>query len=158
MKPSQKFLLARSAGACLLLSALFVAGCSVTPPQAASGSLSGTAWQLAAIQSMDDAQGTTRINDPQRFSLLFEANGKAAMRLDCNRGMADWRTEAVGPDGGQLRFGPVAATRALCPPPHLDERVARDLSHVRSYRIKDGKLYMSLEADGGIYEWIPQPR
>jgi hypothetical protein len=44
----------------------------------------------------------------------------------------------------------------MCPPPHLDERVARDLAHVRSYLLKDGKLYLSLMADGGIYEWAPQ--
>ncbi|MCU0812246.1 MAG: hypothetical protein MUE59_14660, partial [Thiobacillaceae bacterium] len=32
---------------------------------------------------------------------------------------------------------------------------ARDLAHVRSYLLKDGKLYLSLMADGGIYEWAP---
>ena len=56
---------------------------------------------------------------------------------------------------GALGFGPLAATRAMCPPPHLDERIARDLVHVRSYLLKDGKLYLSLLADGGIYEWAP---
>jgi hypothetical protein len=31
----------------------------------------------------------------------------------------------------------------------------RDLAYVRSYLLKDGKLYMSLMADGGVYEWAP---
>jgi hypothetical protein len=31
-----------------------------------------------------------------------------------------------------------------------------DLGFVRSYLFKDGNLFMSLMADGGIYEWRPR--
>jgi heat shock protein HslJ len=118
--------------------------------------LAGTRWQLLAIQSMDDAQGTTRIADPARFTLHLGADGRASLRLDCNRGTASFEaTPAAEGASGSMRFGPVAATRALCPPPHLDERLVRDLGHVRSYLLKDGKLFLSLMADGGIYEWLP---
>jgi len=120
--------------------------------------LADTHWQLQAIQSMDDAQGTTKIADPGRFTVQFGADGRASFRLDCNRGMGDWKLEAASaasPESGKLSFGPIAATRALCPAPHVDERVARDMAHVRSYLLKDGKLFMSLMADGGIYEWAP---
>jgi heat shock protein HslJ len=119
--------------------------------------LAGTSWQLLAIQSMDDAQGTTKVAEPSHFTLGFGRDGRAALRLDCNRGSGDYKVAPAG-DGssGSLTFGPVAATRAMCPPPHLDQRVARDLAHVRSYLLKDGKLYLSLMADGGIYEWAPQ--
>jgi heat shock protein HslJ len=118
--------------------------------------LAGTDWQLHAIQSMDDAQGTTKIAEPQHFTLQFGRDGKASMRLDCNRGFGSYEAEPAS-DGssGSLKFGPVAVTRALCPPPHVGERVARDMAHVRSYLFKDGKLFMSLMADGGIYEWAP---
>jgi len=37
----------------------------------------------------------------------------------------------------------------------FDQRIARDLGYVRSYLLKDGKLYLSLMADGGVYEWQP---
>ena len=104
---------------------------------------------------MDDAQGTTRIANPQHFTLRFEAGGNAVLRLDCNRGTGHWEAAAAGNDSGSLKFGPIAATRALCPPPHLDQRIARDLGYVRSYLLRDGKLFMSLMADGGIYEWAP---
>lgn len=43
----------------------------------------------------------------------------------------------------------------FCAPDSLDQRIIRDLAYVRSYRLKDGNLYMSLMADGGIYEWVP---
>jgi heat shock protein HslJ len=133
---------------------LCLAGCASSP--LTSFSLAGTSWQLVAIQSMDDAQGTTRIADPQRFTLRLGDDGRAAMRLDCNRGAGTWQaTPSADGASGQLQFGPIAATRALCPPPHLDERVARDLAYVRSYLLKDGKLFLSLMADGGIYEWHP---
>ena len=117
--------------------------------------LAGTAWQLQSIQSMDDAQGTTSIPDPSRLTVAFGTDGRASFQLDCNRGMGDWKVESTHTDSGRLTFGSIAATRAMCAPPQMDVRVARDMVHVRSYQLKDGKLFMSLMADGGIYEWAP---
>ena len=136
--------------------AALLAGCASPGVQPPAAPLAGTAWQLVAIQSMDDAQGTTRITEPARFTLTFGKNGQATLQLDCNRGMGDFKAEPSA-DGtsGAISFGPIAATRALCPPPHLDERVARDMAYVRGYLLKDGKLYLTLMADGGTYEWAP---
>jgi len=134
-----------------------LAGCAATAShEAATASLVGTRWELVAIQSMDDAQGTTRIASPERITVSFAGSGRVSFRLDCNRGTATWQS-APGADNstGTLQFGPIAGTRAMCRPPHLDERVVRDLAYVRSYLRKDGKLFMSLMADGGIYEWRP---
>lgn len=117
-------------------------------------SLTGSAWNLVGIQSMDDAQGMLRIPHPERFTLNFESDGRARFRIDCNRGSATWRASASSePSSGSLEFGPLAMTRMACPPDSPDRRVLRDLPYVRSYLLKDGKLYMSLMADGGIYEW-----
>ena len=138
--------------------AIGLPGCGALPPgEVASPSLAGTNWELVAIQSMDDAQGTTRIPSPDQFTVSFAQDGRASFRLDCNRGTSTWKSTPSA-DGvtGSLRFGPIAATRAMCPPPHLDERIVRDLGFVRSYLFKDGKLFMSLMADGGIYEWRPR--
>ena len=139
-----------------LIAGLVLAGLPATG-LSAGPDFAGTTWQLVSIQSMDDAQGTTRVDDPSRLTLKFERDGRVSLRLDCNRGTGDYKLTPAG-DGttGSISFGPINATRALCPPPHLDQRVARDLAHVRSYLLKDGKLYLSLMADGGIYEWAPQ--
>lgn len=128
------------------------------PALATGTELAGTSWRLQVIQSMDDAQGTTRVPGDRSFILQFGQDGQASLQLDCNRGTGAYTQQAAG-DGssGSLRFGPIATTRALCPPPRLDERVARDLPHVRSYLLKDGRLYLSLMADGAIYEWAPMP-
>lgn len=118
--------------------------------------LAGTEWRLVAFQSMDDAQGTERPSDPSLYTMSLHADGSVAMRLNCNRATGTWQAQA-GPEGtsGQFSFGPLAATMALCPPPSMDERVTSQASYVRSYLLKDGKLYLSLMADGGIFEWEP---
>ncbi len=138
-----------------LMPALLVTACAATSNPSGPPSLAGTSWQLLAIQSMDDAQGATKLADPKRFTLSFGADGRASLRLDCNRGTGAWEAKPAGADSGQLTFGPIAATRAMCPPPHLDERIVRDLPYVRGYLLKSGRLYLSLMADGGIYEWEP---
>lgn len=123
----------------------------------ASQPLAGTTWQLVAIQSMDDAQGRTVVSQPEHFVLSFATDGSVALRLDCNRGAGRYQaTQAsAGTPSGQLRFEGIAVTRALCLPAGLDARVTRDLAYVRSYLFQDGKLFLSLMADGGILEWSP---
>lgn len=142
-----------------LLLAVALGGCAAPTPDPAVA-LPGTSWELVAIQSMDDAQGRTRIAQPERFALQFGADGRASLRLDCNRGSGSWKhtPSAAGAASGALQLGQIVTTRALCPPPQLDARVARDLGFVRSYLLKDGRLYLSLMADGGIYEWRPAGR
>lgn len=132
----------------------FLVACALPAKQPAPMSLAGTHWELTAIESMDDAQGKMRIAKPELFTASFGTDGRISLRLDCNRGTASWTAEPAA-DGvsGSIAFGPVAATRALCPAPHLDEKVARDLGDVRGYLLKDGKLFLTLMADGGTYEW-----
>ena len=44
-------------------------------------------------------------------------------------------------------------TRAACPPGSLHDRLVRQWPFIRSYVIKDGRLFLSLMADGGVYEF-----
>ena len=127
------------------------------PNEHANLSLAGTTWELVSIQSMDDAQGTIRITNPELFTVSFYADDNASFKLDCNRGTSSWEIKpSSDATSGTLQFGPIAATRAICRTPHIDERVVRDLGFVRGYLFKDSKLFMTLMADGGIYEWQPQ--
>lgn len=135
--------------------ALLLAACA--GPAVHDKTLAGSHWQLLSIQSMDDAQGTIRVQEPARYTLSFGSDGRAALRLDCNRGTGSWQSAAAAPDSGSLRFGMLATTRAMCAPGSLEPRLTRDLPQVRGYLRKDGKLYLTLQADGGIYEWAPLP-
>jgi heat shock protein HslJ len=109
------------------------------------------------IQSMDDAVGTTRVADPSRYTMRLNADGSVALRLNCNSATGTWSAEAAGSDAssGRFEFGPLAATMALCPPPSLDEQVTKQAPYFRSYLLKEGRLYLSLMADGGIFVWEP---
>ena len=165
--------------AAALLSALAVSGCGApaettaargeatqAPPAAAASApatapaaaapLAGTAWRLVEIQSMDDAIGTTRVDDPSKYTMRLSADGLVAFRLNCNSATGTWSAEAgTDPSSGRFEFGPLAATMALCPPPSVDEQVTRQAPYFRSYLLKDGRLYLSLMADGGIFAWEP---
>jgi heat shock protein HslJ len=108
----------------LVAPAAALAGCATLTP--APASLAGTSWQLLAIQSMDDAQGTTRPGPTSRYTVTFGADGQAAFQLDCNRASGEWKAAPATADAcsGQLTFGALAGTRAMCAPGSLDQRLS----------------------------------
>jgi len=115
-----------------------------------------TKWQLVEFQSMDDTQGTTSPNDPSKYTMSLNSDGTVNMRLNCNNANGKWTAEAGSdPTSGKFEFGPLATTKALCPAPSMDEQISRNAGYIRSYLLKDGNLYLSLMADGGVYVWEP---
>ncbi|WP_163803881.1 META domain-containing protein [Mycolicibacterium anyangense] len=146
-----------------LIRLLPTAAVALIPALAACGSttprhpLDGTSWRLVSLESMDDKQGSTTVPDPATFTVDFGTDGRAAFRIDCNRGNATWQASASNKDSGSLAFGPIAATEMACPQPSLDTRVSTALGYVRGFLLKDGRLHMSLLADGGILHWEPNP-
>jgi heat shock protein HslJ len=123
---------------------------------AAIGALANTRWRLVEFQSMDNAIGRLRPHDPSLYVMQLNADGSVTMQLNCNRATGNWSAEpAAEGTSGRFEFGPLAATRALCPAPSMDERIAADSRFVRGYLLKDGRLYLSLMADGGTYAWEP---
>lgn len=113
-------------------------------------------WRLVEFQSMDEATGTLRPEDPSRYTMRLKEDGTVAMRLNCNQATGTWSAEPSSEGtSGRFTFGPLAATWALCPPPSVDEHIVAHAEYVRSYLLKEGRLYLSLMADGGIYVWEP---
>lgn len=131
---------------------LLFAACSATvpssPPSAVPG-LGGTSWQLVKFQGGDDTILTP--DDRTKYTIAFGMDGGLSVRIDCNRGRGTWQS----PEPGQLRFGHLALTRAMCPPGSLHDRIVKQWEFVRSYLVKDGRLFLSLMADGGVYEFEP---
>jgi hypothetical protein len=133
-------------------------GAPAVPDAPAAGKpLAGTSWRLIEIQSMDDAVGSTHVADPSRYTMRLNGDGSVALRLNCNSATGSWSAEAAGPDSpsGRFEFGPLAATAALCPAPSLDDQVTKQAPYFRSYLLNEGRLYLSLMADGGIFVWEP---
>ena len=128
---------------------------STNVPAGTSGStpasLQGSSWRLVQIAMSD---GITRpAIERSRYTIGFGDAGVLNVRFDCNRGRGSWKSAAPG----QLEFGDLALTRALCPMGSLHDELVRQWPHVRSYVVRDGRLYLSLMADGGTIEFEPAP-
>jgi para-nitrobenzyl esterase len=113
--------------------------------------LVGTSWRLVKIMGMDDS--VSEPDDRSLYTLEFGEDGRAAMQADCNRGTGTWTSESPG----TLQFGPVAATRAMCPPGSLSDAYLSQFEWARSYVMKTGHLFMATMADGSIIELEPAP-
>ena len=154
LKASMNRLMISAFLACILAACQHQANAPETGRSAFAG-LGGTSWRLVEVKPMDPATGPTRPDDPDKYTLTFNADGTLAARLDCNRGMGPWRNEIVEPSGGSLAMGPLAVTKALCPPPSIGEALASKLGAVRAFIIEDGRMHMALAANGGILVWEP---
>ena len=118
-------------------------------PAVPAASLAGTSWQLIKFTGSDGSK--LEPDDRTKYTLAFQPDGAVVARIDCNRGRGTWKSDAPG----QLVLGPLALTRAMCPPGSMHDRVAADLGAVRAYALKDAHLFLSLMADGGTYEYEP---
>ncbi|HEU4382673.1 MAG TPA: META domain-containing protein [Anaeromyxobacteraceae bacterium] len=136
-------------GPALLLALL--AACASTaggPPAAAPAIqvIADRAWELVRIQMMDGAVLVP--DDPARYTLRLGADRRAEIRADCNRATASYALA-----GSALSLGPIASTRAHCPPPSISDRYLQQLGFAASFVVKDGRLHLATRADGAILEF-----
>ena len=145
----------------VLGAALLVAACmgpqSPSSPQAGlPAKLAGTSWQLVEFQSTDQSIGVLAPADPSTYQMTLNADGTVSMKLDCNQASGTWTATALTADNGSLAFGPLAMTKAFCPPPSMSDQIARDSASVRSWtRQPDGTLSLEAMPDAGTYRWQP---
>lgn len=111
--------------------------------------LGGTSWQLVRFEGGDGTVLTP--DDKSKYTITFGTDGRLSARIDCNRGTGTW----TSPGPPKLTLGPLALTRAQCPPGSLHDQNVRQWTYVRSYVMRGGNLFLSLMADGGIYEFEP---
>lgn len=125
-----------------------LAACAFAQPRATEFPIGTTfAW----IGTGESGKPLSAPPDPSRYTLRFDASGRAVIRLDCNRGSAKWTR-----DGDRLSFAPVASTKMLCPPGSLDAAFAADLAQVAAWRLDGGELTLS-GRDGAAMRFRPLP-
>jgi para-nitrobenzyl esterase len=132
-------------GAALLGATLALTAWGQTPATATD--LEGTAWELVKIEGTD-----AKIHVPAErghYLLAFTPHGELSARIDCNRGSGTWSS----PEAGRLVLGPLASTRAQCPPGSLYDEITAHWTEVRSYAIREGHLFLT--GGGGVYEYAP---
>jgi heat shock protein HslJ len=111
--------------------------------------LTSTPWEW--VSTTDPVQGPVAVNDPSRYVVLFNEDGTAYIKADCNNVQATYTT-----DGSSISITPGASTMALCPPDTQDSQFLQQLSTVAIYFIDGGNLYMDLPADSGTMRFVPQ--
>lgn len=91
------------------------------------------------------------VPDPERYTILLTADGKARIRFDCNLGGGEYKISK-----GKLSFGPLLSTRMACPPDSLDGPFMRDLQRVVSFFVEKDTLYLELPFDSGTMKFRPE--
>lgn len=109
-------------------------------------SLTGVNWQW--VSSTSPATGTTAVNDPTRYNILFNEDGSTAIRADCNNVGASYTA-----DGSNISITLGPSTLAACPEDSLDQQYLASLSAAAIYFFQDGDLYVDLTADGGTMQF-----
>lgn len=117
--------------------------------EASAAGLEDTSWRLVRITSTEDR--VDEPDDPDRYTIEFKADGGAAIVADCNRGSGSWQSEMAN----EIAFGPIASTKALCPPGSLSESYLAQFERVRRYVMKDGHLFLATITDRSTIEFEP---
>jgi heat shock protein HslJ len=129
---------ASQAASCLVaLVALGLVGCGHgTSGDPARAQLAGVTWQLEAIER--DSGEIVTVDDPSRYTARFGEDGRATVRSDCNVCAGTCHL-----DKNALVIGPLACTRAACPPGSLHSACEAALSTVSGFTVSDGTLVLA---------------
>jgi heat shock protein HslJ len=112
-------------------------------------SLTSAPWEW--VSTTDPAQGTVAVNDPSRYVILFNDDGTAHIKADCNNVLADYTA-----DGSSISIVPGPTTMVACPSDSMDAAFMQQLSTAAIYFIDGGNLYLDLPADSGTMRFVPQ--
>ena len=99
-------------------------------------------WVWQGTRMADD---TRMVPDaPDRYTLEFQPGGRVNVRADCNRGSGSYLL-----NGRSLTFGPIALTRAMCPPGSKDAEFLKGLAAVSGHQDNGGELVLTLAGNAG---------
>lgn len=114
---------------------------------AVAADLVGTTWEWATVI---DPMGQTIVADPTRYTILFNADGSAAIKADCNQVTANYVL-----DGANVSVQLGATTLAACGPDSQDTLFLNSLSRTSNYAVQDGELFIALVGDSGTLIFRP---
>ncbi len=107
----------------------------------------GWYWKETQYNSGD----VVNAKEPAKFLTTFMSDGEFSATTDCNNGGGSYKT-----DGGQLTFGPIAATKKACMEENQEADFFNMLGEVQSYFItEDGNLVLQLKFDSGVMLFTP---
>jgi para-nitrobenzyl esterase len=93
------------------------------------------------------------VDAPERYTIRFGRDGRAAVRADCNRGSTGYSVSA----DRRIALGPIVLTRMMCSPGSQDARFVNEVGRATSYFLEDGYLFLELPVDSGTLRFRRQP-
>jgi len=121
----------------LLLTAILATACDDDPTDPSD--VIGDTWRLEVIE-LTGAPPLT-VDNPSRYTLRLEENGRAAVMSDCNTCSGPYTLA-----GSALMLGPIACTKVACGPGSLDPQYAKGLESAQSVSL--GESTMVVRGDG----------
>ena len=111
-----------------------IAGCAATAPAPRQADLIGQ-WHIESI-------GDRPVIDRSPAAIEFTSEGRAGGNASCNR-----FTGAYTLSGSELSFGPLAATKMMCPDALMDQemRFLAALERIAGVQIRQGLLVLQDE-------------
>ncbi len=106
-----------------------------------TSALADSQWRLQEIQMADGSVSTP--DAEADYTLMLTASGQMAGQADCNTINSTYTV-----DGSQLSFGPIASTKALCPPGSLSDTYIQALTNTNAYALEGETLTLSFGSDG----------
>lgn len=127
----------------LVCTALALTGCASISAKPAHP-LARQTWELREIRTSSSRPVILTDEQSRNHTLKFGRDNALVLKLDCNNGTADWTAGDAIEGKGILTIGPVAATRALCPPPSYGEQLAADLPQASAFMLSDEGRKLSI--------------
>ena len=119
-------------------------------PSTSPASITQGVWLWQRTEYSNDT--SVAAPDPSKYTVSFQADGRLALQVDCNRG-----TGTYSVDGPRLTIEPGATTLIACGPGSQDRVFLQDLRNVATYVMDGPNLILNLKVDGGNMIFNPQP-
>ncbi len=110
---------------------------------AEGSALVGTVWRWVRATGAEPLE----VDHPGRYTLELRADGRYALRADCNRGSGSYEVE-----GGRLVLGPGAFTLVACEPGSHADRFVKALGGALAFEQSGERLILELADDAGALE------
>lgn len=119
----------------------------VVPAPPLPTGLTGTTWEWVSLTT---PEAQTQISDPTRYTILFNEDGTANIKADCNVVLAQYTVT-----GSSISIIPGPSTLAACPDDSQDQLFIQSLTNASIYFFEGSDLLMDQFADAGTLRFSP---
>jgi heat shock protein HslJ len=131
----------------LVLTSTDVLGSADSGGSAAGGpNIIGVLWRWKGLSG---ATGVSEVGNPDSYTVEFMPDGNVAVKADCNQAGGTYMLT-----GNTISIEILTMTMAACPPDSRSDEFIEHLNAAASYFVKEGSLFIELEDDGGMMEFV----